>query len=374
MLEGIQLSLYIGPALPLPAPRKVVDALTRVEVTVKSDDVSGFQLFFSVDKNSSINTLFLFSGGSPIPLIRVMLVVTLQGTPEVLIDGVVTNTELQPGNDGGNSTLVITGEDLSRVMDYFDFSGIPYPMPDFVKVATIIAKYSPLGIVPAPVPAILTDFPIPTNEIPAQEGTDLYYILGLARKNGHVFYVESGPAPGLNIAYWGPEIKVGIPQPALSINMDAHTNVESLSFNFNSEYKTTPVVYVNEPVTKMPIPIPIPDISPLNPPLGLVQPIAKKVEQLGEAAKENPVRAAMFGLKKAAETSDAITADGSLSVLRYGRILKARRLVGVRGAGHAFDGLYFVTSVKSTIERGTFNQRFTLSRNGLISITQKIPV
>ena len=38
--------------------------------------------------------------------------------------------------------------------------------------------------------------------------------------------------PGTNIAYWGPEIKVGVPQPALNYDMDAHTNVESLSFSF----------------------------------------------------------------------------------------------------------------------------------------------
>ncbi len=38
---------------------------------------------------------------------------------------------------------------------------------------------------------------------------------------GYVFYVEPGPAPGTNIAYFGPEIKVGIPQPALNVDMDA---------------------------------------------------------------------------------------------------------------------------------------------------------
>ena len=43
-----------------------------------------------------------------------------------------------------------------------------------------------------------------------------------------------------------------------------------------------------------------------------------------------------------------MSANGSLDVLRYGRLLKARMLVGVRGAGMAYDGLYFVNSVTST--------------------------
>ena len=52
--------------------------------------------------------------------------------------------------------------------------------------------------------------------------------------------------------------------------------------------------------------------------------------------------------------------SGSLDVMRYGRILKARRLVGVRGAGNPYDGLYYVESVTSTLKRGEFRQRFQL--------------
>ena len=43
-------------------------------------------------------------------------------------------------------------------------------------------------------------------------------------------------------------------------------------------------------------------------------------------------------------------------MLRYGRVLQARRLVGVRGAGMAFDGLYYVQSVTHTIKRGEYKQ------------------
>ena len=49
-------------------------------------------------------------------------------------------------------------------------------------------------------------------------------------------------------------------------------------------------------------------------------------------------------------------------------------MVGVRGAGIAYDGLYYVQSVRSTLKRGEFKQSFTLTRNGLVSITPKVPV
>jgi hypothetical protein len=80
------------------------------------------------------------------------------------------------------------------------------------------------------------------------------------------------------------------------------------------------------------------------------------------------------GLAEAKKSQDAVTASGTLDVLRYGRILKPRKLVGVRGAGIAYDGLYYVSSVTSTLKRGEFKQSFNLSRNGLISITPKVPV
>jgi hypothetical protein len=54
--------------------------------------------------------------------------------------------------------------------------------------------------------------------------------------------------------------------------------------------------------------------------------------------------------------------------------LKARGLVGVRGVGVAYDGLYYVKSVTSTLKRGEFKQIFELTRNGLVSIVPRVPV
>ncbi|MNY65111.1 hypothetical protein D3C86_2023260 [compost metagenome] len=75
----------------------------------------------------------------------------------------------------------------------------------------------------------------------------------------------------------------------------------------------------------------------------------------------------------AGSSADAVTADGSLNVLRYGHVLKSRQLVGVRGAGLAFDGLYYVKRVDSSLKAGEFRQQFSLARNGLISTLPLVP-
>ena len=95
---------------------------------------------------------------------------------------------------------------------------------------------------------------------------------------------------------------------------------------------------------------------------------------LKDTAKLNPMQAISRGLSEAKKSQDSVSGTGSLDVLRYGRVLKARGLVGVRGAGIPYDGLYYVQSVKSTLGRGEFKQSFTLTRNGLVSITPRVPV
>jgi hypothetical protein len=230
------------------------------------------------------------------------------------------------------------------------------------------------GIVPMPIPPVFQDIPIPTERIPCHEGTDLAYLNQLAADVGHTFYIEPGPLPGMNTAYWGPQIKVGVPQPALSANLDTHTNVESLSFSITHSEKEMPVVYVYSTLLKAALPIPIPDVNPLQPPLGAVPPLAKKFELMKDTARLSPIAALARGVARAAGTADVVNGTGALDVLRYGRLLKARGLVGVRGAGPGFDGLYYVQSVTSSLKRGEFKQRFTLTRNALVSITPRVPI
>lgn len=372
MVEGIHLSLMIGPAVPVPVGRDVVDALTRVRITQTTEGPGGFQLTFTLSKGSPLETLFLVTGGASIPIVRVVLIATVRGTPEVLMDGVMTNHEVSPGENGGSSTLTVTGEDLSKVMDLIALDGVPFPgMPDVARVALMLAKYAVLGVIPLVIPSILLDVPNPLQRIPGQRGTDLAYIRQLAERVGYVFYVDPGPAPGTSTAYWGPEIKVGPPQPALNVDMDAHRNVESLTFSYDAQAAELPILMIHNQETKATIPIPVPDITPLNPPLGAIPPIPQKITPI-RTGRRSPVQAAAIGLARAAKRSEVVTGTGSLDVVRYGRVLRARRLVGVRGAGPAFDGLHYVKSVTHNLQRGQYTQDFTLSRNGLISTVPRV--
>ncbi len=326
MLKNVQLSLMIGPIIPLAAPREVLDALAEVEVKVEDVGTSGFQLTFSIDKQSPLQILFLLTGGMPLLFMRVVLV------------------------------------------------AFPFPAcPAEARVAILLAKYALFGVVPLIVPSVLLFVPLPIDQIPSQQGTDLEYIRYLAEQAGYVFYIDPGPLPGVSKAYWGPQIKVGPVQPALSADMDAYTNVESLHFNFDQEKNKIPLVYIYNEETGVSFPIPIPPITPLNPPLGAIPPLPTNLlppdlKPFRDDLSKRPIpQAIMMGLAAAAQNAEVVSCEGSLDVTRYGGVLKARQLVGVRGAGPAFDGLYYVKSVTHKIKRGEYKQNFTLTRNGLVS-------
>lgn len=374
MLDNIQLRLFIGPFIPLTPPRAVMDALAEVEVQVVDVGQSGFKLTFSIDKQSPLQILFLLTGGNMLPFMRVVVAVVVNGSTSVLIDGMITENHIAPGEKGSNSTLTLMGKDLTAIMDQSKPSGFPFPaMPAEARIALILLKYALYGVIPLVIPSVLLFVPLPIDQIPSQQGTDLEYIRYLAGEAGYVFYIDPGPIPGVSKAYWGPQIKVGPVQPALNIDMDAYTNVESMRFSFNQEKNKIPILEIYNSETGVSIPIPLPPITPLNPPLGLIPPLPTNLLPpdltpfRDDLAKRPIPQAIMMGLAEAAKNAEAVTCEGGLDVTRYGRVLNARQLVGVRGAGPAFDGLYYVKSVTHHIKRGQYKQDFTLTRNGLVS-------
>ena len=125
--------------------------------------------------------------------------------------------------------------------------------------------------------------------------------------------------------------------------------------------------------TKSVIPVLIPKMNPLQPPLGAISTSITNITVLKDTAKLSATDALARGIAEASQSGDSVSGNGSLDVTRYGRLLKARQLVGVRGAGIAFDGLYFVSSVTTSIKRGELKQSFELTRNGIVSITPVVP-
>jgi hypothetical protein len=371
MASNLQLMLLVGRIVAAPAPQELMDALQSVQVTSAAGQRSGFQVTFAVSKRSVI-TQALLPAGLLDPPTRMVIVAIVGGLPDVLMDGVVTRHELSPSDTPGGSTLTLTGEDLTLLMDVKHVRECYPAMPLNIRVLRILLKYAMYGIIPAPVPAVIFSVKTPIEEIPIQSGTDLDYIKALASEAGYSFFLIPGPVPGVSTAYWGPEIRAGLMQPALTVDSDVATNVESLSFTFDGLSRTQYTIGITEPTTKISFSVPIPDVSLLRPPLAVRPAVALKEEPLPNQSGRAVTDILLRGLSKTTQSTDAVTGQGKLDVLRYGHVLKSRSLVGVRGAGLAYDGLWYVSSVTHDIKRGEYKESFSLARDGFVAFSERV--
>jgi hypothetical protein len=368
---GIRLQLLIGSTIPRPAPYDVVDALMELEVTNKDRERDGFMMTLSLGKESLLDYGLLRNGFFDPPN-RVVIMVVVGILPQVLIDGVITDHQVSPSNQPGESTLYVTGEDISLRLDLEQKNATFKNMSDSAIVEKILGSPSYVAYGLRPDVTRTTNVTAETTRIRTQQETDLAYIQKLAQENGHVFYIEPTQIPGVNTAYWGPENRLESPQPPLSMNMGPDTNVDSpIRFRFNALRPTSPQLTITDPITRSAIPIPIP--SELLPSLAgrPARPLRTTIPR--DTANLDIVQALLRALSVTSESSsDAVTAAGEVDALRYGRALRSRRPVGVRGVGSTYNGNYYVREVTHHIKRGEYKQSFTLTRGGLGATTSTV--
>jgi hypothetical protein len=369
-LLGIHLTLLIGPIVPLPAPPTLAEALESVEVTHSDEGRSGFQLSFAVGRSGPLDLVDYppLLGPHLRPFSRVVLVVRFGIMVRVLFDGVITHQQLSPKSEPGTSLLTVTGEDVSVMMDLKE-QVREHPAQDETIIANkIIATYAQYQIVPTVIPPFAPDLPIPLERTPVQAQTDLKYLQTMAERFGYIFSVFPGPVPLTNIGYWGPPIRVGIPQKALTVNMGPETNVESIDFSYNALAPTTVTGQVQVPLIGA---LPIQTFASLRiPPLALMPALPFNYPNIRETVLNDTSGQSYIQAFARAQgmtdksTDQVVSATGEVDALRYGDMLMPRALVGVRGAGFSYDGFYYVKSVSHSIKRGAYRQKFTLNREG----------
>src|SRR5215207_3711535 len=98
MSRQLRLSLLIGRTVAVPAPPNVVEALDTVEVTHTDEGRSGFQLTFTAGRGGVLGLLDYPLVMLPLlrPFNRVIVILTFDGAPRVLIDGIIVDQQLVP--------------------------------------------------------------------------------------------------------------------------------------------------------------------------------------------------------------------------------------------------------------------------------------
>jgi hypothetical protein len=379
MLAGAVLSILAGPIIPLPAP-DLAEAVDSVTVSHSDEGRSTFQLVFKALREPPLGLVdypLLLTQRIKIGT-RVVLSIVVNAVPQVLIDGIITNQQLNPGDRPGSGSITVTGEDLGVLLDQIELQ-LPFPGPDSALAALLLAPYAAVGLIPMILPAPTDTPPDPTREVPHPRGTVWSILTERAARHSYTFFVLPGPLPGQSLAYFGPRFPAVLPQRALTTHMGGANNLTNISFQHDGTQATTVIGLVRDdnPAVSVP-PLPVFGVPTILPPLAALpsiyanQPIGK-VRLLEPEQGTSYLRAQLrANAETTASTRNAVTASGEVDTARYGWVLLPRQLVGVRGVGLSFDGLYYVRSVSHSIRRGEYKQSFQLSREGTISSTPAV--
>ena len=160
-----------------------------------------------------------------------------------------------------------------------------------------------------------------------------------------------------------------MPARALSTNLGHETNVESIDFQYNAQSAVQVEGRIRDRNLNTDLPV-MTFFSTRVPPLAAFPALPFELPNVRKVQLDNAEGlsyAQAFARAQAttnASLDNVLTANGEVDSARYGDVLEARGLVGVRGAGYSHDGLYYVKSVKHSISRGQYKQQFTLTREG----------
>jgi hypothetical protein len=364
---GIRLLVLMGDPIPLPPPVEALGALTSAEV-VQQDDGDGFQLTFVIAKDQLLDFPLLRSGQLGL-FSRVVVGVVMGAIPTVLINGVITHHELQPSHEPGQSTLTITGRDVSVMMDLEERNASYKNTPDFLIATQVVARYAKFGVVPPVIGPPTLDIPFELLRIPQQAETDLQFLNRLARRNGFVFHINA-VAPGVSQATFAPELRVPSLSSALTMDSITGDNVESLHFTLDGLAPVKADTAFLEPISKRVFSIPSPPSLRL-PPLVAKPTPARRVVNPRNSAQETPTGALARAAAVVNNAPESVTGTGEVDTVRYGSVLQARKLVGVRGVGLSYDGFYYLRQVTHHIEVGedsSYTQSFVMTREGTTSL------
>jgi phage protein D len=356
-VTAVSFALSINDA---PASPDLLDVIQQIQVEDHAEMADMVRLRISIGVKDGCADWTVVDDDLFPRLATVKVAVTVgSGAPEPLIEAYVIETSANFSNQPGQSALNVVAMDPTVLMN-LEEKVRPWPDMADGEIATTIFEEHGFSAEVEPTQPTRQEVDYTTM----QRGADIRFLRELARRNGYECYVEANTTTGLIEGHFHPPRLEQRPQGVLSVNMGEATNVNSLNARYDMLRPTT------ARVTGL-------DIGTRSDQPAQADSLAHR--ELGSEPSLNGDRQRRVLLSRTglAETGElqtyaqavvdrsglAITAEGDLNTVAYGRLLRAKRPVLVRGAGRQFNGTYYVRRVLHTFSGDGYTQRFTLHRN-----------
>jgi phage protein D len=346
-----------------PASADLLNAVKQIEVEDHSlmADMLRIRLAVAVREDSSGWTLLddaIFTR-----LANLKLSVTVgSGAAIPLINAYVIDVGCQFSTEPTGSMLTVVAMDPTVLM-HLEEKVKPWPNMMDSDIASAIFSDAAYNFTPV---VESTRWSRQENDhTPIQRGTDIQFLHGMADRNGYECFVDMNDA-GVIEGHFHPPKHDEQPQGTLSVAMGPATNVNHFRARFdmlgptlakaetvNPDDATGQSAQSDQPTQA--------DGMGDTPTTPSDRPRKVLLSQLAMAQAGEAQRYAQSVVDRSAWS---LVAEGDLSTVAYGKVLRAKKPVMVRGVGRLFSGRYYAERVLHTIGGdGTYTQRFTLRRN-----------
>lgn len=345
----------------------VLDRVRRIEVRESDQDptVVALRLQLSQQPSGEFFPLDDAIFGSGVRL--ALEIASPGGTAQRLFDGIVTHVRPHFESVESNCYLEVLGMDDAVVLDAFERTASYPDQSDADAVNEIFGRYNISANVEDTSEQHSTD-----HQLLVQRSSDWQFIRYLARRNGFVAYLEFDSTAGGVVGHFKRRAIADNPQADLTILQD-DANLKWLDVEWSL---SGPVRYVGaavDPVRKrIASSAGEPSLDPLGED-GLPESIEEGLQQSGAEGAvrllrharntDQGIQAEGTGLTDEARFS--IEARGEVDPRLYRGLLRARRPVLVKGAGTKLSGLYYVRTVRTSIDDGQIAQTFIAERNAI---------
>ena len=353
----IAYTLYIDDQ---PAPESLIDVIQNLEVEDHADMADMVRLSVAISIRDGCGSWNVVDEDVFKRLTKLRINVNVgSGKTEPLIEAYVIETNADFANQPGQSILNVVAMEPTVKMNLKETVN-PWPsMADSDIAEQIFDTYKFDKVIDPTQPTRDEN-----DHTVMQRGTDIQFLQALAQRNGYECYVELNPESGNVEGHFHKPRLQQPPQGVLSVNLGTATNVNSFKARFDmlKPAKVTASnvdIHSKEKQTG--------DSEELgDKPLGTAPTVATDdarqvlLSATGLAQSGELLTAAQAEVDR---SSWAITADGEVSTVAYGGVLRAKRPILVRGAGRQFSGIYYVERVFHSLNGDGYTQQFSLRRN-----------
>jgi phage protein D len=289
---------------------------------------------------------------------KLSIVIGYPSATEKIIDGYITHVDVSLSNDEDQAYIEVSGMDGSCLMDVQEKQLAWANKKDSEIAQQIFSNYG----LSYDVEDSVAQHKESVSTI-MQSETDIRFLKKLAARNGFECFVQGA------IGYFRSPKLQDPAQNVLAIAFGGDTNLASLYVKVDGTPPTHVEIKRIDPFEKQIDTKPLTD-SPLRTlgaqSLGSIRHSKADGYQLVKHQISSSTQEMTSRLRKAYEpASQFVGLEGEIDSRTYGKVLRAKKTVAVKGAGANFSGLYYVTRVKHLLNLETYTQNFSAIRNGI---------